>query len=351
MDIDLAPWIPLPPAPSRLSRRRKLALAALGTAGALAIAATFVHLPYYTLSPGPAEDVSKLVHVSGRTYPSKGSYLLTTVSVSPDAVNIWKALGAFLDADTRLVERAAIISPGLTDREQDILNRHDMEQSKYVATVVALRAAGLAVPRLAGARIVDVAPGSPAAAVLRQGDVIVTVDGVGVNGLEATIGLLRKRSVGDSVRIEVLRGAGRAAFTLTAVEGTGEPGTPMIGVALAEAFRLPVQVTIDSMGIVGPSGGLVFALAIADALTPDDLTAGHRIAATGTIQLDGSIGPIGGVGEKVVAAEQARADIFLVPADEEAEARRAAHRIKVLGVRTIADAIAALSSLGPAQAA
>lgn len=352
MDEHTAPPLPTaPPASRGLSRRWKMAFAALGLAGVLGGAGFLVHLPYYALGPGPAEDVGKLVHVSGRTYPSKGAFLLTTVSVSTETVTVWDAVGALFDGDVRLVGRGEIIPPGVTDQEQDILNRHDMEQSKYVATVVALRAAGLAVPRIAGARVVDLAPGTPAAAQLRQADVIVGVDGKAVDGLEKTVVALRGRKVGDSVRIEVLRGELRQTFSMKTVGAPGEPSVPVIGVALAEAFRLPREVTIDSLGIVGPSGGLVFALAIADSLTPGDLTGGHRVAATGTISLDGSIGPIGGVGEKIVAAEQADADVFLVPADELAEAKRVAGGIEVFGVATIADAVRVLSALTPSRAA
>ena len=102
---------------------------------------------------------------------------------------------------------------------------------------------------------------------------------------------------------------------------------------------------------VGPSGGLVFALAVADALTPGDLTRGHKIAATGTIALDGTVGRIGGVEQKVRAAEHVGADVFLVPFDEQAQAKAVARSIKVFGVRDIADAVAVLDGLQPIKRA
>jgi PDZ domain-containing protein len=119
----------------------------------------------------------------------------------------------------------------------------------------------------------------------------------------------------------------------------------VIGAALGAAFRLPLNVSLDSENIGGPSAGLAFALTIADVLTPEDLTRGHLVAVTGTIDLQGNVGLVGGVEFKVRAAEREGADVFLVPTDEVAEASKVTADVMVIGVSTLEEAIAALRKL------
>ncbi|MGD0006433.1 MAG: S16 family serine protease, partial [Anaerolineaceae bacterium] len=97
----------------------------------------------------------------------------------------------------------------------------------------------------------------------------------------------------------------------------------------------------------GPSAGLMFTLTVYNLLSPVDLTGGHKIAGTGTISPDGSVGPIGGVEQKVAAAEMAGAEYFFAPADNYADALKAARRIKVIKIETVEQAVAFLHSLPP----
>lgn len=343
---------PFPPFPSP-KRRRWPSLAAGGAlALILALVGTLVEIPYYTLGPGPARDVAELVRISGeRVYPSKGSFVLTTVAVSPGPVSLFGALEGWLDPAVAVVHRDAVISRGLTDRQQDQLNAQLMEQSKYEATVVGLKAAGFTVKPLAGARVVSVVPDAPADGQLVAGDLIIEVDGARVRDVPSTIAAIRKRRVGAAVALEVLRGEERKRLTLRSAESPTDKGVPIVGASLAPAFRLPFEVSITSFDIGGPSAGLMFALAVADVLTPDDLTRGRRVAGTGTIDLSGKVGGVGGVALKVAAAEQVGAEVFLVPKKEVEEATRAATEVTVIGVGTLDEALAALRSLGEARPA
>lgn len=103
--------------------------------------------------------------------------------------------------------------------------------------------------------------------------------------------------------------------------------------------------TISVDNISGPSAGLVFTLQLIQHLLGEDLTRGHVIAATGTVSASGDVGAVGGVRHKVVAAERAGADVFLVPDANAATALAAARRIRVIPVRTVSEAVAALRSL------
>jgi PDZ domain-containing protein len=105
-------------------------------------------------------------------------------------------------------------------------------------------------------------------------------------------------------------------------------------------------VTIDVGNIGGPSAGLAMTLATLDILSSGDLTGGHRVAATGTIGLDGTVGDVGGVAQKAVAVRKAGATVFFVPADELKDAQSQAGSMKVYPVRTLQEALDDLKTLG-----
>ena len=136
--------------------------------------------------------------------------------------------------------------------------------------------------------------------------------------------------------------------------GRRDDGTPLLGVSLQtyhESLELPFAVDINSGEIGGPSAGLAFTLALLDLLTPGELTGGVPIAATGTIELDGRVGPVGGVAQKTVAVERAGAKLFLVPSDEYAAAKaRAGKGLRVERADTLDEALAVLATLDGSNA-
>jgi PDZ domain-containing protein len=123
-------------------------------------------------------------------------------------------------------------------------------------------------------------------------------------------------------------------------------GQAQIGVFSAPEYDFPVDVQIDTGDVGGPSAGLAFTLTILDELSPGDLTGGDEIAVTGTIESDGTVGPIGGVAQKAVAARRAGARLFIVPRAEAAVARSHADGMRVAAVRDLDDALAALERSG-----
>lgn len=308
----------------------------------------FMQLPLYSLQPGPARDVTRLVSVRGeRTYPTEGALLLTTVAVSSHPISLFERVAAAFDPATQLVERSAIIGPGLTDQEQDQLNMADMLQSKYAAAIVALDALGREVSRIPGVRIVYVFEKSPSFGKLRAGDVVVRVDGAAVPDAQSMSERIRAHKPGETVRIAVARPDGEREFVVRTKQSVDERGRarPIIGVSLAPAYRFPVNIQIDTQDIGGPSGGLVFALSIVEVLGEEDLTRGHVVAATGTIDLMGNVGEIGGIEQKVRAAEHSGADVFLVPSGEAAAAAKVARSIRVIGIGTFDEALSVLRAL------
>ncbi len=136
-------------------------------------------------------------------------------------------------------------------------------------------------------------------------------------------------------------------MTVRTVESPSEPGRAIIGIRVAQAadIKLPLKVDIDLGGVGGPSAGLPFALDVLQELGTD-VDHGRRVVATGEIALDGTVGPIGGVKQKTFGARKAGADVFLVPAGENAaEARRYAGNLRIIPVESFQQALSALRTL------
>jgi len=329
-------------------------------AAIVAPAGYFIHLPYYSIGPGPAVNVISLIDAKGgaRIYESKGQLLLTTVSESLNTVNVWDAVLAWIDPDETLISSKLVLG-GQTSREVEIENQLEMDDSKYNAEIAAFRALGFDVSRVPGARILSVVDGLPAFGKLRAQDLVVSVDGVSVKDPAAAVALLQKHKIGSSVTIGYRRGRSIKTVTLKTVSSQparGKKPHAVIGVNLEPAFKLPRDIDVDTQNIVGPSGGMIIALSIYDAFTPEDLTGGHIIAGTGTIAVltngQAVIGDIGGIEEKVRAAASHGADIFLAPFDQAAAARKVAPKsMKVIGVRTFEEALKVLKALPPVSKA
>jgi PDZ domain-containing protein len=238
-----------------------------------------------------------------------------------------------------------------------------MDDSKQVAEVVAMRRVGLQVPEHGdGALVAQVIPGSPADGHLTPGETVTSVDAKPVHLSQEAVDLVRHKHVGDAVKLVVDHGdrtpprtesvklGGRSADGASCSTSAPVTGAPCIGVELAtrnHRFDFPLSVSIDSLGIGGPSAGLAFTLGLIDQLTPGELTGGRKIAVTGTIEIDGQVGPVGGVAQKTAAVVREKADAFLVPSAEYAQAKaRAGTHVQVIKVDTLDEALRALGTLG-----
>ena len=190
----------------------------------------------------------------------------------------------------------------------------------------------------------------PAAKVLRSGDVIVGVDGRGVLSRAELRAALAKHTPGEVVSLHIMRGGKALVVSTKTISDPRDPKRPLIGVyraSQAATITLPLKVHIDLRGVGGPSAGLPFALDVLE-LLGTDVTHGNRVAATGELDLDGSVSPIGGVKQKTYGARRAGVDVLLVPAGENAvEARRYAGGLRVIPVESFQQALHALATLPP----
>ena len=186
-----------------------------------------------------------------------------------------------------------------------------MVSSQESASVAALGALGITVP--ADLAVAGVRPQAPAAKVFRYGDVIETVDGRRINSLGGLRAALARVRPGDVAEVGVVRG-GEHQVLQARTTTDKDTGRTVLDVFVDQRFKLPFTVKIQIEDIGGPSAGQMFALGVIDKLTPGDLTGGRRIAGTGTIDAQGSIGPIGGIRQKMIGARRSGAEWFLAPA-------------------------------------
>jgi PDZ domain-containing protein len=326
-----------------------------------------ISLPYYAMSPGPVADVSDYVQVPNPSATTKGELMFLTVSLQE--VNVVEWVAAKLDSHVDLAPRQNIRPAGVSEEDLRQQNIDLMEQSKQDAKYVALTYLGYDVTyNGSGALVSSTIADTAADGVLQPGDIITAVDGEKVEFAKDAVTLISGRAPGDKLDLTIQRtdpNDPNAVETLDIplvltpyrfVDQNGnvldDPSRGMVGVMLQNAdvqMNFPVDVEIDSRNIGGPSAGLMFTLEIIDELTPEDITHGHRIAGTGTINADGEVGAIGGMRQKTFGAIDAGAEYLLVPSANYLEATEAAgDKIKVVEVGNIQDAMTFLNSLGAA---
>ncbi|CAN5772993.1 hypothetical protein BH23ACT12_BH23ACT12_14020 [soil metagenome] len=291
-----------------------------GLAVLLPILAALYKPPIALVSPAPAVDVSGDVEIDGVPLTElNGRYVLVAVHITrPSAL---RAAASYFNDDISIVPLTQVLPPGVSHEEYLQGQRRVFDESRKAAAAAAAQAVGLDVKISGGgAEIVDVVQDSPADGRMRVGDVIVAVDGTPINLVSDLVGFTTVRPVGTTFEMTVQRGDRTLTVPLTSARLEGFNSTST-GVGIITTTKdldvdLPFEVTFKERNIGGPSAGLVYALVIADLLDSRDVAKDRNIAASGTIQLDGMVGVVGGLKEKRLAAEEAGVDVFLVPVSE-----------------------------------
>jgi len=301
----------------------------------------------YLFLPDEAKPLADQVMVEGEKPSPPGGIYYVEVIVRKASL-LEEHLSALRPDGADLVPEEALVPPGSTFDDRREQNRRLMSRSQEIAAAVALRELGYdVVADPAGARVVAVAGDAPAAGKLDPTDLIVSVDGKTVRTPADLRRLIAEHEPGESVRLGVREGDETRTVEVGTIESPDEKGRPIVGVQVEQAadIELPLDVDIDLGNVGGPSAGLAFALDIVEELrgTADR---GRKVAATGAIELDGSVTPVGGIKQKVLGARRAGADVFLVPAGDNAtEARRHAGDLRVIPVESFRQALRALATL------
>lgn len=336
--------------------RRTVASVVVGVLLAgLVVTAAFLPVPYVTMSPGPTVDVfaagedGSVVSVEGaRTYPTRGELRVTTVSVTSPGQDLAlvDALAAWFDRTRAVYPRDVIYPPDQTAEEQREESAVQMTSSQDVAIAVALRELGHDVPVQTEVRAVTT--GMPADGRLRVGDVLLEVNGVRVRDVSRVARLVQRTGPDAPATFVLERDGARRTVEVVAAPAEGDPSTAVVGIEIAGSYDFPFEVDLKlDENIGGPSAGLVFALAVYDTLTPGSLSGGHHVAGTGSLDDRGRVGPIGGVQQKIVAADEAGAELFLVPPDNCASAVRARvdeDEIRLVRAPTVRSAVRSLEA-------
>ncbi|MEN8114119.1 MAG: PDZ domain-containing protein [Actinomycetota bacterium] len=315
-----------------------------------------IKVPYYTLSPGPVYDTTDFIAVADAQLDIDGEMFFLTVSLRE--ANLFEYVAGRFSRKVDVAPRQNIRPEGVSPEDLRRENLARMNQSKADATFVALTKLGYEPTYIGtGALVIETVPDSAADGELQPNDVIVGIDGTEVAFRSDVIDGLAGKEIGDPVSLTIERTdvhsdeVETVDVELVLGPHVDDPSKPMIGILLDNnppIIEFPVEVDIDNQNIGGPSAGMMFALEIMNQMTEEDLTGGRRIAGTGTIRQDGTVGPIGGITQKVHGAIDAGAAVVLIPAGNYDDAVAAAgDRVTVVRVETIDDALAYLEYEDP----
>ncbi len=286
--------------------------------------AAVVPSPYSVESPGPVvntlgevqieDETMPVISIPEReTYPTTGELNLLTVSIqgSPDHPLSWLGLvPALLDPTQRIAPRSNFYPEGSTLKDREAQGTMQMQSSQAQAAAAAFRELGEDVP--VTLVVAGVSPEGPAQGVLQESDELLAAAGQPVTDFGDLRTRITATPPGAELALQVRRDG--AEQTLALVPAVPEGGSePLIGAVISTQYELPADVMINLSEIGGPSAGMMFSLAIIDQLTPGPMLEGMAVSGTGTVTDQGEIGPIGGLEQKMWAAERAGSELFLMP--------------------------------------
>ncbi len=305
---------------------------------------------YYIIAPGIAKELAPMVDIKEQTYPVKGEIMLTAVSMRGASL-LEHAYVKLVQPEFVELQSRNFLPPEMSMQEYFKFMKEVMVESQMKAKAVALKEAGYNSKITGeGVEIVKVLETGDAYGKLKEGDIIVAIDEESVQLLTETVNKIQNRESGDKVTVTVKREDKRKTYQLEAKAMQENDNKPSIGVLITpykREYDFPIEIEINAGDIGGPSAGSMFALEIYNQLTEEDLTHGIKIAGTGTIDLEGNVGKIDGVKQKIVAAKENGVEVFFTP---KGNAKRAEEMkgegIEIVVVETIDDIISYLEERG-----
>jgi PDZ domain-containing protein len=307
-----------------------------------------VPVPYVAQVPGPTYntlgdiDGEPVIAIEGRDRDDvEGNLNLTTVGVSGGGLSLVQAVRGWFDPEVSVVPEESVYPPDRSEEETRQANREAFLTSEEAATGVALEYLGYPVKVV----VRGLAEESPSAEVLEEGDAIESVDGRPTPDLETLTEVLTGIPGGSEIEVGFTRLGEAESATVTTAAATDRPGS-LLGVSVRAMPSAPFDVDIQVEDVGGPSAGLMLTLGIIELVDEGDLTGGALIAGTGTIDVEGAVGPIGGIELKMISAAELGADLFLVPAANCEQALAAGTTaVPTARVADLEDAMTALEDL------
>ena len=292
--------------------------------------------PYLVTFPGMTINMNRYAAVEGGS--PKGTIQGVLVMERPAFLIDWVLARLFPHYEFKPRQNL-----GMSLGEYETMVRIMKTDADAISAAIALQKAGLGQGIVAeGAAIVRILPDSPAKDSLAPGDIIVGVNGQPVLSYSALIEAMAGITPGDTVQLSIRRNGGDPiTLTVPTMASADDPGRAVFGIQVEDSFQADLTRSVEYRPYIahigGPSHGAILALALLDQLTPGGVTHGNRVAGTGTLGPDGTVGPIGGIRQKAYVVERAGADVFFVPEGQEQEARQAAGSLNIVPVRTLDD--------------
>ena len=351
------------------SKRLMIGIGALLLAVGLVVAGATVRVNKVIEAPGPTwnvlaavpgddSDQSVITVTGAQTYPAEGALRMTTVSVSGCPgypVTLFDVVGAWLSPNKTILERDQVCPPSLSQQDVEETNQAQMTSSQNTAVVAALMETGMAT------RMVLTVEGTgpdQTEGMLQKGDILTSITPAGGQATPTTTytalrELLTTIPAGTAVELGIERDGEPMTVSLTTItppdansDGSPDSEGSLLGVYLSAEADSDIEATFGLSKVGGPSAGSMFALGIVDELTPGDLTGGKDIAGTGTIALDGSIGPIGGIEQKMAGAKTDGSGYFLAPASNCADVvGNVPDGLEVYAVSTLHEAVTTVEAI------
>lgn len=233
---------------------------------------------------------------------------------------------------------------GMTLSEYSSLVREMKADANEIGSAAALKQLGLGRGATShGARIVAILSGSPVKGKWEAGDTIIELNNKPISSSKDLIEAMRSVRPGEQVRGVLLRDGKKLELSASTTARADAPSQAVLGIQIEDVIKLDIPRHIDYRTYLahegGPSHGAALALSLIDQLTEGGITYGNHVAVTGTIDTDGTIGTIGGIRQKAFTVERSGADVFFVPAGQEAEARKGARHMPIVPVNKLQDMI------------
>ena len=309
-------------------RARTLAVSVFALA-VLVLIAVVLPVPYVKLAPGPTfnvigdNDGEPFIRIEGTTtYPVTGNLDMTTVRESGGprgGLTFVEAIGAWFSTADAVVPRELIYPDDVTGDE--VRERQAALFSTSESDAVGAALGYLDIPVSTEVVATAVLADAPAGEYFEPRDSIISIDEVAITQPGQVVDIVRAKPIGSSFAFEVERDGEVVTFDVTSAANPTDPQSPYLGVTVGPFFTPDFDIDFTLQDVGGPSAGLMFATGIVDKLTPEDLTNGGHVAGTGTIDPDGSVGPVGGIRQKLAGARDAGAELFLMPERHCAEAQ------------------------------
>lgn len=303
----------------------------------------FINLPYVVYAPGGTVNLNDRVKVNNE-YNNSGSYNMAYVSMLNGTIPF--TLLSYIIPNWDLVKTTDVTYENESMAETIITDKLLYEESINNATLMAFKEAGKEVTiKNKENKVILIA--SYAETNLKVGDVLVSADNILIDNLDQYKTIIESHEFGDVIKLVVSRDNKSKNIDIVVKDDAGEKKTGISFVALYNIETSPKVEFEIAESESGPSGGLMLALSIYDKITKEDLSKGRKIVGTGTIDVEGNIGEIGGIKYKLLGAIKEKADIFLCPKANYQEAKKVLKAensdILLIGVETLKEAISELS--------